>query len=119
MGRVSRRPSAVIPLALCALAGCAQIFGIDQTSGAEGVKLTIQRRSIGATIVDSPQDLSMNTASWLIADDGDPTGLTRVPAELADVDTWRAVIRNATPPIQFDLPDFPKPPVPQFDFPNA
>lgn len=97
---------------LVASAGCAQLAGIDETSGlvpAERVSLQVDRLSIGATVVRAPQDLSMNMASFLVPDDAAAEGFTRVPAELTDVGLWTAEVPTGTPAVQFDLPDFPTP----------
>jgi hypothetical protein len=110
---------AVAPLLLVLLGGgCAQIFGIDPTSAAPPLSLSIDRRSIGATVVDVPQDLSTNTATYLLADADDPTGVVRVPTEQTDIGTWTANIRDTILPVEFDLPDVPTPILRQFDFPN-
>jgi hypothetical protein len=102
------------------LCGCAQLFGLDETNG-DGrlpVSLQFERVSIGATIQRSPLDLTSNTATYLVPDDVAPSGLTRVPATQSGIDTWTADIFDATPPIEFDLPDFPAPIQRLWDYPN-
>jgi hypothetical protein len=105
---------AVLAAMLC---GCAQIFGIDETTGgAPAASLEVQRVSIGAKLVYAPQDLAASMASFLVADEADPTGLTRVPAEQTEPGIWTAPLRDPTP-LLFDLPDFPTPIPRLFDFP--
>jgi hypothetical protein len=106
--------------ALLLLAGCAQLAGIEDTSGdgRVGVSLAFERISIGTTIVRSPLDVSDNTATYLVEDAASPGGLARIPAPQSAIDTWSAEIFDATPPVLFDLPDFPAPILRVFDFPN-
>ncbi len=86
------------------LGGCAQIAGIENTSGSgrEGLSLAIERVSIGSTIVRTPQDLTGLKAQYLL-DVG--------PLDAAEVapGTWGADVFDATPPVVFDLPDDPGP----------
>lgn len=116
MGRLTLVAGTVV------VAGCAQIFGLDSTSGPAmqatpdappgTVNLQVVRRSIGATVVDSPADLTgLPMASWLL-DDG-AGGYTRMPATLLGTDTWEAAIPTGTPAVEFtmgsDIPDeFPR-----------
>jgi hypothetical protein len=98
-------------LLLLAASGCAQLFGIDETSGPtvdpSRVSLTMARWSIGASVAKNPQDLSMQTADFLV-DDG--AGVyTRVPGELLTVDSFSAALPTGTPPVLFTLPDMPTP----------
>jgi len=111
MGRLS--------LIVCAVlgTGCAQILGLDTTTGATPVtpdapagtvNLQVVRRSLGATIVDNPAVLTgLPMASWLV-DDG-AGGYTRVPATLLGTDTWEGAIPTGTPAVEFtmgsDYPD--------------
>ncbi len=99
------------PLALVLLGGCAQLAGIEETSGdgRVGVSLSVERVSIGTTVVRAPQDLSANTATYLVADQADPDAVTRVEAIQSEPGLWTAEIFNATPPVLFDLPDNPGP----------
>jgi hypothetical protein len=98
-------------LLLVAASGCAQLFGIDETTAPNvdpsRVSLAIDRWSIGAQVVKNPQDLSMETADFLV-DDG--AGLyTKVPGELTSVGTFSAPLPTGTPPVMFTLPDLPVP----------
>ena len=91
-----------------ALPGCAQIAGIDVTSGADhsNVTLGFDRVSIGATVVTGPQDLTAGMATYLVDSDTDPSGFERVPAMLAsgDTSTWTANITDGSPQPLFTLP---------------
>ncbi|MBA3391387.1 MAG: hypothetical protein H0T89_02030 [Deltaproteobacteria bacterium] len=104
-------------------AGCAQLAGIDETTGGTppgpGVSLTVERVSIGATVVRGPQDLSASTARWLLPDVSAPGGFTPITGTLVPPNTWHAEINNATPPVQFDLPDLPAPQLRLYEFPHA
>jgi hypothetical protein len=103
----------VIPLLALGLAGCAQLFGLDETTGTDApvappvMSLQIDRVSIGATLVRAPQDLGGQTAAFLIEDDAEPSGLRRVQPTLADTkDRWEADIPDGTrAAIEFTLPD--------------
>ncbi len=97
---------------LFATAGCAQLAGIDETSGLvppDRVSLQVDRISIGASVVRAPLDLTANAASFLVPDDAAVEGFTRVPAEVADVGLWSAEVGAGTPAVQFTLPDYPTP----------
>lgn len=112
MGRPARRGLSSCASVLVATAGCAQLAGIDETTGLvppDRVSLTVERLSVGASVVRAPQDLSANTASFLVLDDAIPEGFTRVPAELTDTNLWTAEVPTGTPAVQFDLPDLPTP----------
>ena len=101
--------------ALLAVAGCAQLAGIDETSGPDvpaGVSLTFERISIGATVVRSPLDLTGQTATYLVEDASAADGLVRVEALQTDANTWTAsapAVATGTPPVVFTLPDQPYP----------
>src|SRR5687767_4813330 len=80
-------------------AGCAQLFGIDETSGGSDapppplMSLQLDRISIGSTLVRAPQDLTGQTATYYVDDPADPSGLRRVQGVLADTnDRWTADI---------------------------
>jgi hypothetical protein len=94
---------------VCAATGCAQIFGLDVTTGApdanlDKASLQIQRVSVGATVQKNPQDMSGQMATFY-QDDG-AGGLTAVPGELgpAPMDTFTAPLNMGTPPVKFDFP---------------
>ncbi|MBA3539475.1 MAG: hypothetical protein H0T79_07575, partial [Deltaproteobacteria bacterium] len=99
-------------LMVLSLGGCAQLAGIDDTTGPaspDSVTLSIDRFSIGATAVEAPLDLTGLTATYLELDPEDPTGFRRTPAELADPMTWAATIPEGTPSVLFTMPDLPTP----------
>ena len=96
------------------LCGCAQIFGLDETSGRPPPSLTIQRASIGSSVVYAPQDLSTSIGAYLVAD---AAGITRVPVTQAELGRWTSTITRPAP-LLFDLPDFPRPILRLFDFPE-
>ncbi|MBA3458357.1 MAG: hypothetical protein H0T46_00225 [Deltaproteobacteria bacterium] len=101
------------------LCSCAQLAGIEETSSGspDRVTLTVERVSIGATVVRAPMDLSGLAAQYLVPDDAEPDGLRRVDTELLQPDTWSAAIKSpAAPPVVFDLPTDPAVSRHQYDF---
>ena len=95
------------PLAALTLGGCAQLFGIDNTTGADagtGVSLAVRRVSVGASVTTSPQDLTGQTADFLV---GDATGLVRNAAVIAGPGAWTADIPSGTPPALLHAADLP------------
>ncbi|HSK05814.1 MAG TPA: hypothetical protein VK932_31420 [Kofleriaceae bacterium] len=107
---------AVLAAMLC---GCAQLFGLDETSGGPpSASLSFERVSIGARVVTAPQDLSGSMATYLVPDDADPTGLARVAAIEVEPGRWTAPITRPAP-VLFDLPDYPEPVLRIFDFPQV
>lgn len=97
-------------VALVGLCGCAQIFGIDDTTGQPAGTATLQlaRKSVGATLISNPLDISTLTATFIVGD-ADPTTLQLVPGVMAASDTWSADVGSAQPAIEFTLPDLPMP----------
>ncbi len=92
---------------MLALTGCAQLFGIDETTSpgaGSGVTLSIDRVSIGATVAHAPQDLTNETAQFLV---GDATSLVPNSAVVTGPGTWSSDIPAGTPLAQFTLPDIP------------
>src|SRR6187200_7846 len=101
------------------LCGCAQLFGIDETTGRPPqASLTFDRASIGVRVTYAPQDLSASMATYLLPDDAGPSGLARIPAAQAELGRWTAPFTVAAP-VLFDLPDYPKPVLRMFDFPQV
>lgn len=95
-------------LVLAALAcstGCAQVLGIDETSGPDltpsTASIQVQKVLIGASITKSPQDMSMQMATFY--DDSAQT-LAPVPGVLSGVDTFTAEAPG-TPSVIFTVPD--------------
>jgi hypothetical protein len=100
------------------LAGCAQLFGLQETSGGAGdgapvdasptsVTMEIQRISIGTTPVRTAYDVSQLPASFLVPDTS-AAGFKRVKATAVG-DTWSAEIPEGAPAMEItlglDLPD--------------
>jgi hypothetical protein len=104
---VSREVPALTAALFALLAGgCAQIFGFDETQPYDDVRLSWSRKRIGTEVIVEPEDLTAETATALIIDANDPTGLRRVPATLEDSDTWIVELPPGTPGgIQYSLPD--------------
>lgn len=94
-----------------ALAGCAQIFGIKNTSAPDvpTASVEVTRLSIGATVVTAPLDVTSLTASFEVPDASDPSGLREIPAMQSATDTWSAQFPDADPEVLFTLPDYPTP----------
>jgi hypothetical protein len=82
-------------------AGCAQLFGLDETSGSDVAVLDVTHVSVGATVVSAPQSLAGQTAMFVITDDA---GVHQVVATLSG-NEWSAPVAGA-PPIVFTLPSF-------------
>jgi len=94
-------------LLLLAASGCAQLFGIDDTTGPNvdpaRVSLTMERWSIGAAVSKNPLDMSMQSADFLL-DDG--TGnFMKLAGELTSSATFSALLPTGSPPVLFSLPD--------------
>ncbi len=102
------------------LAGCAQLAGLDETSGdgRTGLSLAFERVSIGATVVRGPLDLMGERADFLAPDEIDPSGLARVEATLTGTDSWTADYFDGPLPVQFALPEF-QPHARLWDYPNT
>lgn len=88
--------------ALAALPACAQLFGIDDTSGPQNTNATLQlaRKSVGATVLTNPLDVTSLTATFY-GDDG-----LAVAGMQSATDTWTAHVPG-DPAIDFTLPDLP------------
>lgn len=92
------------------LTGCAQLFGIDNTSSPPDVALppaatlTIERVAIGATVEVSPEDLTGRTAAYFVADDVETSGLRRIPATLSG-NVWTAEVPDGVAAmVEYTLP---------------
>lgn len=111
----------LVALAAGGLAGCAQLAGIDDTTGLvppDRVSLAAEHLSIGATLVRAPQDLTGHGATYYVPDATQPDGLQHVAAELLTPDTWSAAIPEGAYPIEFELPEVPVTMRRMFDFPQ-
>lgn len=114
MGRLALATATTASLAL---AGCAQIFGIQQTSGPSAdappgvptATLEVTRLSVGATVVTAPQDVTGLMASFEVPDTTDPSGLREIAATQSATDTWSAAFPDANPEVLYTLPDYPTP----------
>jgi hypothetical protein len=97
-------------------AGCAQLAGIDSTSGTGRAAdtLALQRVSIGATVSSADLDLTGLTASYLVAGDG---GTQIVAADSPAPGMWHADLADPAP-VEFTLPDVPTPIPRIFAFPD-
>jgi hypothetical protein len=88
--------------ALAACTGCAQLFGLVDTTGVDAnvdfATLQVQRVSIGATVIKAPQDLTGQTAQFFQDDN------TRLDGQLMGTDTFTSVLPG-TPPVLFTVPD--------------
>ena len=89
-------------VALVAGAGCAQLFGLDNTTGGDATvdvtTLQVQRVSIGASVIKAPQDLSAQTATFITPDG------TKVEGTLVGTDTFSAPVLG-TPAVMYTVPD--------------
>lgn len=96
---------------LVTASGCAQLFGLDETSGpdvdATLVSLTMQKWSVGASVSKGPLDLTDHMPTFL-ADDG-AGNFTRIAGELTEPGVASARIPDGTPGVLFTLPDLPTP----------
>ena len=101
--------------------GCAQIFGFDETApyDDDGIRLSWQKKLVGAEVLDVPMDLTAGSATILITDAADPSGLRRVPCVLEDPDTWFAELPvGTTGSILYDLPEANDDLIRIWDFPS-
>ena len=95
---------------LLALPGCAQLFGLDDTTGTvvdaqgPGVHFAIQLEQIGATIVDTPDDpaVTHDTVAFLVPD-GSTLGYQTVPATLSAPGAWSGDISTGNPLVDFTI----------------
>lgn len=101
MGRIA----AVAGFVLSA-AGCAQLAGIDSTSGEglPGNSIAVRRMSIGKTVDVGPLDLTGLQASYLVEKAAGANEFERVAATNAGGGVWTTKLR-APAPVVFTLPD--------------
>lgn len=91
---------------LLGAAGCAQIAGIDTTTGPGPATVQLDRATIGAAVVQGPADLTATTttATFLVPDPADPTGFDHVAPTLDAADAiWAAPIPDGTPTMLVQL----------------
>lgn len=89
---------------LWALSGCAQIFGLDETSsnGVDGVvSLTLTRASVGASVIKNPLDAQ--PVDFLVDDGAGGFGSRIATASGPGVYSAPGVL--GAPPVAFTLPD--------------
>jgi hypothetical protein len=86
-------------LGLPALSGCAQLFGLDETSEAtdSAARLSVKRYAVGTQVVVQPMELTGGAATYLIADPLEPTGFRQVPATSTEVGVWQGDVPVGTP----------------------
>jgi hypothetical protein len=112
----------VVVVAVVTSAGCAQLAGIDHTSGNDRNTDTvaIQRMSIGSTVVYTDLDLTGLEASYLVEDPASATGFDKVTADTGkgpQQGVWHADLPEPAP-VVFTLPDVPTPIPRLFAFPD-
>ncbi len=87
---------------LASSAGCAQLFGIQDTTGSSGATLELQRVSIGATVQTAPLDL---TAPPVFLD---ATGASSVTGTSTAAGQWSAPLAMPLAAV-YTAPDLPMP----------
>jgi hypothetical protein len=114
MGRIA---VAAFAAALVGAAGCAQLAGIDDTTGEglPGASVTVQHMWIGNTVEVAPLDLTGLRADYLVAKAGSTTDFDRVAASNGGGGTWVTKLRTPAP-VLLTLPGAPVPH--SYAFPN-
>jgi hypothetical protein len=85
----------VLPIAV---GGCAQLFGLDETTGGpDAASLEITRVSVGTTVVTAHQPLDGQIATYLTADG---------PVTATAADNIGSAPVAGAPPVEFTLPSF-------------
>ena len=95
---------------LIALPGCAQLFGLDTTTGgtdatsATTAHFAMTIEDIGATLVDTPDDpaVTKDTVAFLVPS-ADGSTYTTVPSTLASAGNWDGAVATGNPLIDFTL----------------
>jgi hypothetical protein len=97
------------------LAGCAQVFGLDPTTGGtpDGpsgpplATLQFDRLSIGTTIERAPADLTGMAATFMVPDATAPNGMQTFTTALAGTkDRWNGEVpEGVVPMVEFTLPE--------------
>ena len=106
-----RAPGAALAASLLCV-GCAQLFGLHETSSGgsdtdsgvppSAVSVEMQLISVGPTAARTPYDVTNLTANFLVADSTTAAGLKRVKAT-ATGDLWSAAIPDGTPAMEISL----------------
>ncbi|HEY4177288.1 MAG TPA: hypothetical protein VGM90_10665 [Kofleriaceae bacterium] len=108
MGRHARAFAGAILL----FGGCAQIAGIDDTTGIVTppgtASLTLIRTSVGTSIINSALDLTGQSATFLVLDPDAQDGLQRIPAMQTADGVWTANVEAENPAVLFSTPSYPE-----------
>ncbi len=107
-----RRPVLALALALAlgsTLPGCAQLFGLDETSEVTeppDVRLSLKRYAVGTQVVLEPMDLTGGAATYLIADPLEPSGFRKIAATVPEAGVFRGDIAvGIDAQVSFTVPD--------------
>jgi hypothetical protein len=89
------------------LGGCAQLFGLDETSlEPPVVRFSLQRYAVGASLVVEPMDVTAGSATYLLPDPVEASGFRKVPATSTGVGLLQGDVAAGTPAyLRFTLPD--------------
>lgn len=89
--------------------GCAQIFGVEETSsGSLSMELRLQRVSVGGSVVFNPLDVGATAPSFLIADSTETSGVQKIASTMIEPGRWSAPLRTIEGVI-YTVPDNPAP----------
>ncbi len=93
-----------------AFSGCAQLFGIEETSSGGGgsIAVRLQRVSVGASVEFNPLDVGTNLPAFLVADSADPSGVRKIASGPAEPGRWLAPVGKVEGVI-YSYPDVPAP----------
>lgn len=108
----------VVLVVVASTAGCAQLAGIDTTSGNDrtGNSVEVTRMSVGSQVLVAPLDLSGLPARYLLSTD--TAGVfEQVEADASGPGLWTQDLADPAP-VQFSLPDVPTPLPRLLAFPN-
>jgi hypothetical protein len=89
-----------------AATGCAQLFGLDETTALPPVvSFTVKRYAVGSQLVVEPMDLTGGTATYLVADPTDASGFRTVPTTSTQLGQWQGdVALGVDTQLRFTLP---------------
>jgi hypothetical protein len=108
----------VVLVVVVSTVGCAQLAGIDTTSGngRTGNSVEVTRMSVGNQVLVAPLDLSGLPARYLLSTD--TAGVfEQVEANPSGPGLWTRDLADPAP-VEFSLPDVPRPVPRLFAFPN-
>lgn len=108
-GRMPVTLAALATLGAALSAGCAQLFGLDETSEAPPVmSFSVKRYAVGASVVIEPMDLTGGTATYLVADPNDASGFRTVEVTSPGTGQWQGNIPyGIEAQLRFTLPGDP------------